>query len=196
MLRATNAQLIIDGRYAFVIRSLDDNASECASAPPASVTYLHATQAREPSDSQSPPCARKQRRRRRKVRRRAHESDETRQAIVYATGEVLHVNDTIVIGDDNEIHGNNNKAIGNGNTLIGIRCSARGADNTVAGRGASAIGERNRCIGPGATNIVLKRKNELSLSARIPKTPVTPRWQDITPRTRPRRNSIETSELK
>lgn len=193
MLRATKAHLIVDGRYAFTIGALEDNVSECASAPPASVTYLHATPT---LDSQSPPCARKQRRRRRKVRRHAHESDETRQAIVYASGEVLHVNDTIVIGDDNEIHGNNNKAVGNGNTLIGIRCSARGVANVVAGRGASAIGERNRTIGPGATNIVLKRKNELSLSARIPKTPVTPRWQDITPRTRPRRNSIETSELK
>lgn len=194
MLRATKAHLIIDGRYAFAVSTLDDM-SECASAPPANVTYLQAPEARvEPADS--PPCKRKSRRRRRKTRRRAHESDETRQEIIYASGEILHINDTIVIGDDNEIHGNNNKAVGNGNTLIGVRCTARGDDNIIAGRGASAMGNRNKPIGLGSTNIVLKSADTLSLSARLPKTPVTPRWLSITPRTRPRRNSIETSELK
>lgn len=183
--------LVVDGRYAYAVGTADD--ASCQSAPAATVSVMGNIAADDDKPRKKATGATRVRRHKRghASRRRLHDSDETRVTFIEATGEVIHIDNALIIGDNNEVHGNNNKAIGHNNTLIGVRCTARGRNNVVSGPFASAYGFGNRVTGKGATLVEYSRQS-LSLSAHLPKTQFTPRWKQETGRQRSATTTTDT----
>lgn len=153
----------VDGRYTHERRCRASGSRSCASAPPADLAHLEATQQRRADHGIAP---RPRRLRRRTPPTRASRSTESLDGVVlHVSGRVLVCDNTTVYGDNNDIRGNGNTAIGSWNTLTGAGCRARGDNNRVTGRGASAWGYNNIVVGPGATSVTYRFSKPLAASA-------------------------------